>query len=1547
MKKNILTPHPTTHLTPALQYKLIYVYTRPDAPEVEGQCKIGDATLELPIDKKRDDYSNSEFNELLKDSANKRIHQQLATGAVKYKLEHYELAIVEKGDSAGRTFRDHQVHKVLLRSGIKKAKHSGAQEWFKCTVEQAKQAISCVKNDIPYFSSKETKIEEGIVFRKEQAEFIKKVNGVFKKGSVEKPKKFLGNLKMRFGKTLCTLEIARTNPDIHKVLIMTHRPVVNDGWFDDFKKLLANDEQGWQYGSKDAKGNKGATFKKLKTSENFIYFASIQDLRGSFDENGDYTKNADVFGQVYDMVVVDEAHEGTLTNLAEIVDNKLSYRYKLHLSGTPFNLVEDFKEEETSTWDYVDEQDAKKNWGKEHIEQSNPYEDLPELKMFTYNLTDAMKSEPFSKEQGFRFKEFFRTDSDKTAKFKKGEGKDKKTYQYHPFIYKKYITTFLNLISHTDVEDNNPSYFPYSNADFAKFLKNTLWLLPGVEECKALEAALAEHVYFRNYTVVNAAGDGTYEDDSALEAVKNEIGEKPEEAYTITLSCGKLTTGVTVPAWTGVLMLSNITSPSLYLQTAFRCQTPASFGEMSKTCCYLFDFDPDRALSMAVAANQISKRPGEGNDKIKRAELKKFLDYCPIIAVDGAKLEPYDVDSLMHTLKRIYIEKTINEGFDTPLLYNRNSLLKLTANDIEVFNNLKTTVGSQQSKPATKDVQVVKHDLANVSTSASNLIEQGREIIENARSRKYKNPVSEELLSEAEKVLADLETVVQKVKKFSDTYKIDNFDKLSPKVKDKYNSLSDDLGVAYGTAQDKVQQIINAANAKVKLPPSPEDIERKKQHEQAKNAEAILRAVSVRIPLLVLGCERPADGEKITLDNFAELIDDESWEEFMPKGFLKISKPPLKDENQWTLKLENGETIQPGWDYVKQFFDKDIFEGSCKEIQNMVEVMDSMAPLERLVRLVNLFNTFKNPDKETVLTPWRVVNMHAATTIGGLRWVDETGLHGKWWTNIEDPATMSSAEIEATPDARIVPKWIDSAKAHDIWSKSDLKVLDPNSKTCLYPLYMAASIYVHKLVEKKLRPGKTVSDWFEVVQNDIVREDNKNLWKQVVEENIFVNTRVKFSAKIARRVLCGYSEDIKANISTVDLMECKKLGLDFGQEISKQYGSDNNLAKNEEKDKEEQVKFDVIIGNPPYQENDNGKREESSSANASASPLYNLFVDAAKEMQPRFISMIMPSRWQAGGKGLDGFRKEMLKDRHICVLHDFPDESQVFTDVSIKGGVCYFLRDGEYKGKCDVFIHSENEGVSNSKRFLDEGDIGVFIRDNLLISINKRVWGHQDLTGATSDQDDKHRISSIVSVGKPYGLRTDTILNPAKYGYPKMHKTQLEAGGEGSLEVFGLIRNKRVKYYAPANYPLQVGLDAINTWKVFVPEAYGCGAIGETIPTPILGTPILGTPIQICTETFLRFGNFKTKFEASSALKYLKTKFFRALVGIRKITQHTTKKVYTQVPIQNFTPHTSKGGTSDIDWSRPIPEIDQQLYKKYGLTKKEIDFIEDKIKPMK
>lgn len=343
----------------------------------------------------------------------------------------------------------------------------------------------------------------------------------------------------------------------------------------------------------------------------------------------------------------------------------------------------------------------------------------------------------------------------------------------------------------------------------------------------------------------------------------------------------------------------------------------------------------------------------------------------------------------------------------------------------------------------------------------------------------------------------------------------------------------------------------------------------------------------------------------------------------------------------------------------------------------------------------------------------------------------------------------------------------------------------------------------------------------------------------------------------------------------------------------------------------ENMKFNAIVGNPPYQVMDKGVHTSSSS-----SPIYDQFVCLANDVSSDYVSMIMPARWYVGGKGLDEFRDKMLQDKHIVKLHDYANVANIFNGVLIEGGVCYFMRDNNHQGECEISIHN-GSSVEKSYRYLNAGYLDVFLRYEKAVDIYTKV------KVKTSEY-----FSKLVLPRKPFGIATISS-NELK-----------EKPIENGYKILSLINKERTVRYIRSDFPITSGQNMLGKYKVFISKADGAaGQVGSPIPANILGKSEPGDTNSICTETFLAIGPFETEQEMATARKYLKTKFLRFLVGIRK-SKNMTNKTYSFVPLQDFT------SGSDIDWSKSIPEIDQQLYTKYKLSEDEIAFIEKMIKPM-
>lgn len=1339
----------------AFEQKLIYVYRINDTAH-EGILKIGEASCNAGMAYFAFEPNCKELNAAAKD----RIRHQTQTAGVTFELLYTEATAYMKGKNL-IVFQDHDIHDILVRSGIKRkifdTEHK-ANEWFYTDLETVKKAIAAAKEGRTSLNASEiTKDRSPVIFRPEQTEAIEKTIKQFKKSGGSH--QMLWNAKMRFGKTLSTLEVVK-RMNYNRTLILTHRPVVDSGWFEDYGKIFY-DRNDFYYFSKKNGGDptEEENFHEMihKADDNgmkdfhFIYFASIQDMRGSELVGGKFAKNEEIFNINWDLIIIDEAHEGTQTELGKAVLSKCRKENTrvLHLSGTPFNLMDDFKEDEIYTWDYVMEQRAKAEWEKIHQGDPNPYSVLPKLSIYTYNL-GKLYPEYADADIAFNFREFFRVD-------KEGD-----------FIHETNVKQFLDLLTKEDTDSN----YPYSTEEYRQNFRHSLWMIPGVKEAKALSKLLQEHPVFSQFAIANVAGDGDEEEEEkeALKKVEKAIGPNPEDSYSITLSCGRLTTGVSVKPWTACFMLSGSfnTAASTYMQTIFRVQTPAVIGGKQKEECFVFDFAPDRTLKVIAETAKISSKAGKTTNN-DREILGEFLNFCPIIGFEGSQMKAYNTEKMLGQLKKAYIERVVKNGFEDSYLYN-DELLHMDKLALEEFSKLKEIIGSTKAQGSTGDINI----------NAQGLTDEQYELLQMPEIRE--KPVRE-LTPEQQEALAR----EKEIKKNRDT------------------------------------------------------------------AISILRGISIRMPLLMYGADlqKNLDGteEAITLDNFCNLVDDLSWEEFMPKGVTKEI-----------------------FGQFKKYYDSDVFRESGVKIREMARAADKLSIEDRIERISSIFATFRNPDKETVLTPWRVVNMHLAQSLGGWCFYDKD-----YNEQILEPELIKQNEIT------------------DEVFKKNTHILEINSKSGLYALYCAYSVY---RTRSKLELGPKP-----------IREIEIDLWKKVLAENIFLICKTPMAKKIAQRTLAGFTgTKVNAHYFEDLVNQLKNKPENFISKVSK-----TNYWK---KDGNEDMKFDAIVGNPPYQIMATGNANGSD-------PIYHLFIDAACKLGEK-VSFIHPARFLFNaGKTPKDWNEKMLNDEHYKVVQYWANSADVFPTVDIKGGVAvtYWDKNKTFE-KIGTFVaYDELRTILEKVKAKDFAMFSELVYGRDLYRLTDKLYEENPWAENRQSKGHKYDIGSNVF---------DT--------FPELFYEEKPNDDYDYAKIFGREKNNRILKWIKKSY-VKVP-DNFDSYKIFIPKANGTGAIGEVLSTPIVGEPIVGEPIVGSTTTFLSVGKFNTQDEAENCMKYIKTKFARAMLGTLKVTQDNPRETWLNVPLQDFTTN------SDIDWSSSVSEIDKQLYKKYGLSAEEIAFIESKVREM-
>lgn len=1205
-------------------------------------------------------------------------------------------------------------------------------------------------------------------------------------------RQFLWNAKMRFGKTICAMQLMR-ELDVKRTLIITHRPVVGESWLQAFKqvvgrkssepKVKGNSDIHKTYGfgmrsddESETAGNYYDLEKFVETPGNhYAFFVSMQYIRlselvnsktqakntgaGNTTSAANEKQKADILKTDWDLIIIDEAHEGTLTSLGKgvIQDFLKKERTKmLYLSGTPFNLYEDFKKDEIYTWDYIAEQTAKHNWDLEHPNEKNPYAELPKMNIFTYDITKNIDN-ILDQTGVFSFPEFFRTwtGNPKADKASMPEGAKGR------FVHEQDVSEFLDLLCKKDAENN----FPFSTNEYRQMFRHTLWVVSHVNEAAALEQLLKEHKIFRHFNVVNVAGrnETDEQNENALDKVLKAIGDNPEKTSTITISCGRLTTGVTVAPWTAVFYLKGGDRAATYMQTIFRVQSPYKTHEGKiKKECYVFDFAPDRTLKIVAETAKFSsmatakeKKKQEGDEE-KTQEMRdketvrEFIELCPVLSMDGGKMSPMDVNDIYKQLENVFIDRLVRKGFDDPCLYNQDELNKVNP---EIINHIGEHGGKapdEKRKDASKSV-----DLSHMTQ------EERAEWEENKRQK----------IAEAKK------KAEEKLKK-------------DEEFKAQWEAMSDEEREDWLKAE--AERIARREKAK-------------EEREEFKKRMTNIRGIALRIPLLMYGGADAGDPkDELTVDNFTRKIKDESWTEFMPKGISK------EDFNK-----------------IRKCFNATRFEEAGKKYRALTREADFMHIDERIRQITEIFSYFRNPDKETVLTPWRVVNMHMSDTIGGWCWYDES---------FDEKTGMLST-----------PRYVDQGDVtHQLFDNVDLagevqtKILEINSKTGLYPLYVTYSLFRRRL-EEYIKAECIEKETVSVQEEQVV-------WDDIVENNMYVICNTPMAKGITHRTLFGFRQvDQKANIKNVQLIErASKDQEGLVKELKSVGFWKGNSSKQE-------MKFNAVVGNPPYQIIDGG------GTGSSATPIYNKFVDLAKLLNPNNVSMIIPAKWYTGGKGLDEFRANMLNDKQLIKLFDYEDSRDCFPTVDIAGGVCYFLWNKGSDNKC-VVTSILGSFRNESTRYLNEHD--TFIRNQKVLDIINKVKS-QTFTGF---------LSQTVYSRKPFGIRSFQRGFPAKPGR--------------NISLFG---SDGITYMEEKDVPQNK--EIVDKWKVIMSKASAehAGQTDANGRKRIVSRLEVLPPYTICTESYLLLDIFDNEEEAQNLKKYIRTCFTRFLLASILITQNIVR----------------------------------------------------------
>jgi hypothetical protein len=665
----------------------------------------------------------------------------------------------------GRVFRDHEVHAALKKAGY----HNIAGEWYECTKDEVAAAIQAVREgkDLP-----SARPVSDFKPRPEQVRAVEETAAYLRahaKSKTGQAPDYLWNAKMRFGKTFTTYQLAK-KMGWTRILVLTYKPAVEPAWRED---LAHKDFAGWRFHGKEDDAA------DIKAKSPLVWFASFQDVLGTGDDGKAKEKNRDLYKVEWDAVVVDEYHFGAWRDAARsiyvgevdevtgektegdkseakiadtpdlddgfvegieaaLAKQKLKVDNFLYLSGTPFRALTEgeFLEDQVYNWTYSDEQRAKKDWKG----AANPYAALPQMHLLAYEMPEKLKEVALNNLSEFSLTEFFRTAKDDHDK--------------PVFIHENEVQKWLDLLRGQDLSDlwaavstTNRPPMPFADVNLLTALQHTVWYLPGVDTCLAMQDLLgrSHNKFFRDYTIVVAAGNAAGMGQEALVPVEDAITNVPQDAKSITLSCGKLMTGVTVPAWTGIFMLRELKSPETYFQAAFRVQSPWSYKQVNtsvggedevvvKEHCYVLDFSPNRALRLIVEyATKL--RPTTAADMDEEAALAEFMEFLPVLAFDG---------STMRTVSAGDVIDYLTTGISSSMLARRWNSPELITLDLKAMEAI---LADDKLVESLEKIEMFR----NISDDLSALISSNKELKPKKLAREKLTPAEKKEEDEAKK----------------------------------------------------------------------------------------------------------------------------------------------------------------------------------------------------------------------------------------------------------------------------------------------------------------------------------------------------------------------------------------------------------------------------------------------------------------------------------------------------------------------------------------------------------------------------------------------------------------------------------------------------------------------------------------------------------------------------------------------------------------------------------------------------------------------------
>ena len=953
---------------------------------------------------------------------------------------------------------------------------------------------------------------------------------------------------------------------------------------------------------------------------------------------------------------------------------------------------------------------------------------------------------------------------------------------------------------------------------------------------------------------------------------------------------------------------SENTPAANYMQTIFRVQTHATLNGRQKSDCYVFDFAPDRALTAVAetAKMAVYAQTEKGKGRLKLSQQKEeehlaaFIKLCPVLSMDEGEMgKHFSANQIFEKLSNVYIERAVRSGYADNSLYNPDQLMNLTPEQEKALGDVHDLLGSMPASWKPEKININKQGIGDGTGEQVKYIYY--------LSSKETAPSRPSMSSEYD-------------------------DNNCPRTDDKgWDDIMNAPTQIFPYLFVSSSRLIDGGWTNFSQPTlwkqwidkdKESDEAKKKRDEENKEKRArmsVLRGVSIRIPLLVYGAEiNDEAGEEITIDNFTSLVDDMSWEEYMPKGFTKNT-----------------------FDILKECFDRSIFTGAAKRIRQMVKEADTLNTEDRIDKIATIFSYFHNPDKETVLTPWRVVNMHMSDCLGGWCFLNE---------EFDGNYTIENKYGEIINAARFVDRGL--VTSH-VFSDYNARILEINSKTGLYPLYMAYSIFkgakepayrgINLTGERGI--SRDAEQYYHQAGNDL------EIWKDVLQDNIFVICRTKMAVSITKRTLAGFRKDIRMNVKCYerevevnDLVSAniikatdegvtkvdktsfynghKSIQCDminalranpeaFKADIVKGnsfWGVYNSIPKCKNEDINN-MKFKVVVGNPPYQltvakkDTDNGQKRVSS--------IFQHF-QVSSEALADYTALIYPAgRWiHRSGKGLAQFGLTQINDPHLQMLEYFPNADEIFERADIFDGISIVLKNMnkteggfEYiyseKGK-KISVHADNPG----EELMSLNPLGA----NIVDCIRQTVSNNPDRFTYLHD--------SVLSQ-KLFGIESSFVEdNPDKvreYSGEDLFfdpKTEIKLFTNDKAGKSG-----RSKWYIANRNIITSGAEYLDDWKVVVSSA-NAGGQKRSNQIAILDNYSAFGRSRVALKTF------KTKKEAENFFAYATSELIRYAFLL-------TDEALTSLAMLVPDIHDYSDNNGIIDFSR---DVNEQLYTLFGIT---------------